>query len=37
MMGLLLNPQVDAAIRAHGSETYPNECCGALIGRDGAV
>ncbi|MDE3155090.1 MAG: M67 family metallopeptidase [Acidobacteriota bacterium] len=26
-----------AAIRAHGSETYPHECCGALIGRDGAV
>ena len=24
------------AIRAHGRETYPNECCGALIGRDGA-
>jgi proteasome lid subunit RPN8/RPN11 len=26
-----------AAIRAHGIETYPNECCGALIGRDGVV
>jgi proteasome lid subunit RPN8/RPN11 len=37
MMGLRLNSQVDAAIRAHGSETYPNECCGALIGRDGTV
>jgi len=37
MMGLRLNPRVDAAIRAHGSETYPNECCGALIGRDGTV
>jgi proteasome lid subunit RPN8/RPN11 len=36
-MPLRLNPQVDAAIRAHGSETYPNECCGALIGRDGNV
>jgi len=32
-----LNTQVDAAIRAHGAETYPNECCGALIGRDGVV
>jgi proteasome lid subunit RPN8/RPN11 len=21
------------AIRAHGEETYPNECCGALLGR----
>ena len=36
-MALLLNSQVDAAIRAHGAETYPNECCGALIGRDGVV
>jgi proteasome lid subunit RPN8/RPN11 len=36
-MGLALEPQVDAAIRAHGAETYPNECCGALIGRDGVV
>ena len=32
-----MNAQVDAAIRTHGAETYPNECCGALIGRDGAV
>ncbi len=22
-------------IRAHGVETYPHECCGALLGRDG--
>jgi len=36
-MGLDLAPHVDAAIRAHGAETYPNECCGALIGRDGVV
>jgi proteasome lid subunit RPN8/RPN11 len=36
-MGLLLKSQVDLAIRAHGAETYPNECCGALIGRDGIV
>jgi len=36
-MALRLDAQVDAAIRAHGSETYPNECCGALIGRDGTV
>ena len=21
-------------IRAHGQETYPHECCGALLGRD---
>ena len=36
-MDLRLNAQVEAAIRAHGAETYPNECCGALIGRDGVV
>ncbi len=36
-MGLELEPHVDAAIRVHGAETYPNECCGALIGRDGVV
>ena len=21
------------AIRTHGEQTYPNECCGALLGR----
>ena len=26
---------VDAAIRAHGRETYPHECCGALVGDEG--
>jgi proteasome lid subunit RPN8/RPN11 len=36
-MGLELKPHVDAAIRAHGAEAYPNECCGALIGRHGVV
>lgn len=24
---------VHEAIRAHGEETYPHECCGALLGR----
>jgi proteasome lid subunit RPN8/RPN11 len=24
---------VDVAIRRHGEETYPHECCGALVGR----
>lgn len=24
-------------IRAHGAETYPHECCGALLGRDSNV
>jgi proteasome lid subunit RPN8/RPN11 len=34
---LHLQPGVAAAIRSHGTETYPDECCGALIGRDGLV
>jgi proteasome lid subunit RPN8/RPN11 len=33
-MGILhINPAVYDQIRAHGEETYPNECCGALLGR----
>jgi proteasome lid subunit RPN8/RPN11 len=36
-MALYIEPGVDEAIRAHGAETYPNECCGALIGRGGRV
>ena len=36
-MALMLTAAVPAAIRRHGAETYPNECCGALIGRDGVV
>ena len=36
-MALELKPHVNAAIRAHGQETYPNECCGAMLGRDGVV
>ena len=36
-MGLTLEAGVGDAIRAHGVETYPNECCGALYGRDGVV
>src|SRR6187431_2186955 len=27
-----LGPAVEAAIRKHGEETYPHECCGALVG-----
>src|SRR4051794_19612636 len=34
---LTIAPAVDAAIRHHGQETYPHECCGALFGRDAAV
>ena len=36
-MGLRLQSGVADAVRRHGVETYPNECCGALIGRDGVV
>jgi proteasome lid subunit RPN8/RPN11 len=32
-----ITPAVDAAIRRHGIETYPHECCGALVGRDDRV
>ena len=33
----MLTAVVPDAIRRHGAETYPDECCGALIGRDGVV
>jgi proteasome lid subunit RPN8/RPN11 len=36
-MALVLQAGVADAIRRHGAETYPDECCGALIGREGAV
>src|SRR5688572_23154639 len=34
---LTLMPGIADAIRRHGAETYPNECCGALIGAEGSV
>ena len=34
---LTVTGEVDAAIRAHGQETYPHECCGALVGRGADV
>jgi proteasome lid subunit RPN8/RPN11 len=36
-MAITMHRQVDDAIRQHGIEAYPNECCGALLGRDGVV
>ncbi|HTW79686.1 MAG TPA: M67 family metallopeptidase [Terracidiphilus sp.] len=36
MSVLLLSRIVYDAIRAHGEETYPHECCGALLGRAAA-
>ncbi len=37
MRKLLLSPALADAIRAHGAETYPHECCGGLVGRGDAV
>ena len=29
-----ISAELAKKIRAHGAETYPEECCGALLGRD---
>ena len=34
---LTITSAVEAAIRQHGEQTYPHECCGALVGGDGGV
>jgi proteasome lid subunit RPN8/RPN11 len=31
---LKLSAEIAEKIRSHGAETYPHECCGALLGRD---
>jgi proteasome lid subunit RPN8/RPN11 len=31
---IFLSEAAGAQIRAHGAETYPQECCGALFGHD---
>jgi len=31
---LSISTELAERIRAHGAETYPHECCGALLGRD---
>jgi proteasome lid subunit RPN8/RPN11 len=36
-VALQVTAAVNAEIRRHGAETYPNECCGALYGKDGVV
>ena len=36
-MALTLTAAADAAIRAHGRDAFPHECCGALLGKDGVV
>ena len=37
MRQLVIDSSVDAVIRRHGEQTYPHECCGALIGRGDRV
>ena len=34
---LIVSSDVEQSIRAHGQETYPHECCGALVGKDDIV
>jgi proteasome lid subunit RPN8/RPN11 len=34
---LKLSTEIAAKIRQHGADSYPNECCGALLGRDAAA
>jgi proteasome lid subunit RPN8/RPN11 len=34
---LKITSELADKIRAHGVETYPHECCGALLGRDTEV
>lgn len=36
-MPLAMAGAVNEAIRRHAADTYPHECCGALIGRAGTV
>lgn len=35
MSSLHISEEVAERIRTHGAETYPDECCGGLLGRDG--
>jgi proteasome lid subunit RPN8/RPN11 len=32
---VVLSEELARRIRAHGAESYPQECCGALLGTDG--
>jgi proteasome lid subunit RPN8/RPN11 len=34
---LWISSHLAEKIRVHGAETYPHECCGALLGRDSGV
>jgi proteasome lid subunit RPN8/RPN11 len=33
----MVNVAIDGEIRRHGEETYPHECCGALVGTGNRV
>jgi proteasome lid subunit RPN8/RPN11 len=35
MSSVHISEEAADAIRAHGAESYPHECCGGLLGRDG--
>jgi proteasome lid subunit RPN8/RPN11 len=35
-MSLILSQSLYDQLRAHGEETYPNECCGILLGKAAA-
>jgi proteasome lid subunit RPN8/RPN11 len=37
MQTLIISDSVAKQIRQHGVETYPHECCGALLGIDGEL
>ncbi len=37
MQTLLVDAKIDGEIRRHGEETYPHECCGALVGAGNRV
>jgi proteasome lid subunit RPN8/RPN11 len=37
MVPLIIDAKVDGEIRRHGEETYPHECCGALVGAGNRV
>ena len=37
MRALSIRPDALASIHRHGAETYPHECCGALLEADGVI
>jgi proteasome lid subunit RPN8/RPN11 len=37
LLPLIIDAKVDGEIRRHGEETYPHECCGALVGTGNRV